>query len=199
MKIVNTTAVELYIGDLSRVDPQGKLGIKQGIRLQPTGDPGNLDERDGIPDWVYSQTTAIAALDLAGDLTVTFSAGAASGVVQSELDVVQGAVDAAVAVSVINDVTGAPYTLVLADAGKTLLVDSANDLTVPLNATVAFAVGTRIDLMSSSADATVVATGGVTINKHAVSQLLLNGTWSAATLVKTATDTWVLVGNLLPV
>jgi len=72
---------------------------------------------------------------------------------------------------------------------------SANNLTVPLNATVAFPVGTQINVLQVGAgQTTIVATGGVTIN--ATPGLKLRAQWSSATLIKRATDTWVAVGDL---
>lgn len=91
----------------------------------------------------------------------------------------------------------ASYTLVLADAGDLIEISnaSANNLTVPLNASVAFPVGTQINILQTGAgQITVVATGGVTIN--ATPGLKLRAQWSSATLIKRAENTWVLVGDL---
>ncbi len=91
----------------------------------------------------------------------------------------------------------ASYTLVLADKAKVveMSVGSANNLTVPLNASVAFPVGTQIHIVQTgSGQTTVVATGGVTINT--ATTLKLRAQWSAATLIKRAENTWVLVGDL---
>jgi hypothetical protein len=91
----------------------------------------------------------------------------------------------------------ASYTLVLTDNGKLVEISnaSANNLTVPLNSSVAFPVGAQINILQTGAgQTTVVATGGVTIN--ATPGLKLRAQWSAATLIKRATDTWVLVGDL---
>jgi hypothetical protein len=87
--------------------------------------------------------------------------------------------------------------LVLSDASKLVEINngSANNLTVPLNSSVAFPTGTQISLLQTGAgQMTVVATGGVTIN--ATPGLKLRAQWSSATLVKRDTNTWVLVGDL---
>jgi hypothetical protein len=89
------------------------------------------------------------------------------------------------------------YTLVLSDASKLVEMNSAsaNNLTVPLNSAAAFPVGTQISVVQVGAgQTTIVATGGVTIN--ATPGLKLRAQWSAATLIKRATDTWVAVGDL---
>ena len=101
---------------------------------------------------------------------------------------------------IINLVTSAQvasYTLVLTDSSDLVEISnaSANNLTVPLNSSVAFPVGAQINILQTGAgQTTVVATGGVTIN--ATPGLKLRTQWSAATLIKRATDTWVLVGDL---
>ena len=98
-----------------------------------------------------------------------------------------------------NAQTGTTYTLVLADAGK--LVDlnnaSAITLTVPLNSSVNYPVGTRIDLLQSGAgQVTVAGAVGVTINSKGAA-LKLTGQWSAATLVQRSANLWVLVGDIV--
>lgn len=89
------------------------------------------------------------------------------------------------------------YTLVLTDAGKTILMNSASaqTLTVPTNASVAFPVGTKIDVLQTGAGETTIAGAGVTINSEG-SKLKLNAQWAAATLIKRGTDTWVVIGSL---
>jgi hypothetical protein len=91
----------------------------------------------------------------------------------------------------------ASYTLVLEDKAKVveMSVGSANNLTVPLNASVAFPVGTQIHIVQTgSGQTTVVATAGVTINS--ATTLKMRAQWAAATLIKRAENTWVLLGDL---
>jgi hypothetical protein len=92
----------------------------------------------------------------------------------------------------------ASYTLVLADAGKLVTISnaSANNLTIPLNSSVAFPIGTRIDVIQKGAgQTTIVATGGVTINSKG-GALKLSSQYSGASLIKYGTDTWFAVGDL---
>ena len=98
----------------------------------------------------------------------------------------------------INAQTGTSYTLVLADAGKLITSNNAASvtITVPPNSSVAFPVGTRIDVLSIGAGLTTLAQGaGVTISSKG-SNKKLTAQGSAASLIKTATDTWWLVGDL---
>jgi hypothetical protein len=89
------------------------------------------------------------------------------------------------------------YTLVLADKNKIVEmgVSSANTLTVPLNSSVAFPVGSQINvLQTGTGQTTITPAGGVTIN--GTPGLKTRAQWSYVTLIKRATDTWVAVGDL---
>jgi hypothetical protein len=92
----------------------------------------------------------------------------------------------------------ASYTLVLSDADKLveMNVGSANNLTVPLNSSVAFSTGTQILLAQyGSGQTTIVATSGVTIRSNGA-KLKLNAQYSGATLVKIAENEWYLFGDI---
>ncbi len=98
----------------------------------------------------------------------------------------------------VNTQTGTTYTLVLGDSGKLVTLSNAGTitLTIPLNASVAYPVGAEIDLAQLGAgQVTVAATGGVTLTSY-TSLVKLAGQYAGATLKKTATDTWLLIGNL---
>lgn len=97
----------------------------------------------------------------------------------------------------INAQTGTTYTLVLADAGKLLTHSNAAAITVtvPPNSSVAFPVGTQITLLQTGAGKVTVAQGGgVTVN--GTPSLGFRAQYSGATLIKTGTDQWYLVGDL---
>lgn len=92
----------------------------------------------------------------------------------------------------------ADYTLVLTDAYTSIGVDSgsAKNVTVPLNASVAYPVGTLIEVRQVGAgQVTIVATGGVTLRSRG-GALKITGQYGAASLLKVATDTWSIQGDL---
>jgi hypothetical protein len=96
-----------------------------------------------------------------------------------------------------NALTGTTYTTVLADQGKLVELNNASaiTLTVPANSSVAYPTGTQINLLQTGAgQVTVAGAGGVTVN--ATPGLKLRAQWSAGTLIKRGTDTWVLIGDL---
>jgi hypothetical protein len=99
--------------------------------------------------------------------------------------------------TMVTNAQGASYTTVLADKDKIIEmnVGSANNLTIPLNSSVAYPIGTVINVVQTgTGQTTVVATGGVTIN--GTPGLKLRAQWSAASVIKRAENTWVLLGDI---
>jgi hypothetical protein len=93
----------------------------------------------------------------------------------------------------------ASYTLVLGDADKLveMNVGTANNLTIPLNSSVAFATGTQILLAQYGAgQTTIVPTSGVTVRSNGA-KLKLNVQYSGATLIKIAENEWYLFGDIV--
>lgn len=91
----------------------------------------------------------------------------------------------------------ASYTLVLTDDGDIVTMNngSANNLTIPLNSSVAFPVGTQVTIIQLGAgQTTIVGAAGVTVN--ATPGLKLRAQFSVATCIKLATDTWIAAGDL---
>jgi hypothetical protein len=93
----------------------------------------------------------------------------------------------------------ASHTLVLSDKDKLVEMNSssANTLTVPLNSSEAFPIGSQINILQTGTGQTTVApvSGGVTIN--ATPGLKLRARWSSATLIKRAENVWVLAGDVV--
>jgi hypothetical protein len=92
----------------------------------------------------------------------------------------------------------ASYTLAISDAGKLITASHASTaitITVPAGSSVAFPVGTHIDIARLGvAEVTIVGASGVTVN--GTPGLKLRAQYSAATLIGVAADSWLLVGDL---
>jgi hypothetical protein len=154
-----------------------------------------------------SGTTTVQATAIAGTTTLTLPAATDTLVGKATTDTLTNKIltspvinGATIGTSIINLTlnaqTGTTYTPVLADNGKlvTLSNASAITLTVPTNASVAYATGAQINIQAIGAgQVTVVGDTGVTVNGTGTK---LRTQWSAATLVKVATDTWTLIGDL---
>ena len=98
----------------------------------------------------------------------------------------------------INTQTGTTYTFVLTDAQKLVTFgnSSAIAVTIPTNAAVAFPIGTQIDCIQILAGKVTFGGAGVTINSKGGNKAI-NGQWVGTTIIKTSTDVWSLLGDLV--
>lgn len=93
----------------------------------------------------------------------------------------------------------ASYEPALDDAGKTITFDSTSlcNVTIAPNSSKAFPIGTRFDVIRLNTGAvTFVQGSGVTILSKNSSKSIASR-WSGATIIKTDTNTWVLIGDLI--
>jgi hypothetical protein len=87
--------------------------------------------------------------------------------------------------------------LAIADSFKMVEMSAGGTITIPLNSSVAFPIGTAIDILQTgSSQVTLVGDTGVTVN--ATPGFKLRTQWSSATLIKRDTDTWLAMGDLVP-
>jgi hypothetical protein len=115
-----------------------------------------------------------------------------------------GGTTSASAALILNAQTGATYTFVLADADNKLVTASnasAQTYSIPTNANVAYPIGAQINIIQ-------IGAGQVTINAvtSGTTTVLSNGgtaaapklrvQYSSATLIKVATDTWYVIGDI---
>lgn len=101
----------------------------------------------------------------------------------------------------INPQTGTSYTTVLADNGKliTQTNSSAITTTIPPNSSVAYPIGAQINVAQLGAGQVSFAQGvGVTIvsTGATASSPRLRAQYSTATAIQTATDTWLVIGDI---
>jgi hypothetical protein len=100
--------------------------------------------------------------------------------------------------------TANDYTLVLADQYEIVLASNgatAGTISIPTNATAAFPTGTQITVVQTgSGQLTIQAasSGTTTVNSTGATATApkLRAQWSSATCIKTATDTWLVVGDI---
>jgi hypothetical protein len=110
-----------------------------------------------------------------------------------------GSITLASTIVTINDQTDS-YQLVAGDAGKfiTMTKGTANTLTVPKDATVNFAIGTKVMVYQGGAGTTIIAPEDGTIEINAVGGADdISAQYGVASLVKIAVNLWSLSGNIV--
>jgi hypothetical protein len=140
--------------------------------------------------WVASQTPSTQALgDAAAEGTAdTYARGDHKHAMPSSLDITSQPYT-------INAQTDS-YTAVLTDAGKliTLTKATAVTMTIPANASVAYAVGTVLNFYQGGAGQVTVAITSDTLSS--ATTLKLRAQHSVAQAIKLTSTTWVLTGDL---
>lgn len=183
---------------LAQFAPIGQDATTSKAGFMSASDKSKLDELATVAtSGSYSDlsgTPSLAAVATSGsyaDLTnkpseaTTSAAGLMSSSDKTKID--------ALFTSVTINAQTESYTLVLADKSKLITMSnaSANTLTIPLNSSVAYAVGTWIDIVNIGAGTcTITATSGVTLNG------VDGGTkdlaqWAGVRLYKIAENTWI--------
>lgn len=99
--------------------------------------------------------------------------------------------------------TGTTYTTVLNDNGQIVTMDnaSANTLSIPTNASVAYPIGTQINVLQIGAGQTTIqaVTSGTTTILSTGSTAAapkIRARYGMATCIKAATDLWYVVGDI---
>jgi hypothetical protein len=103
----------------------------------------------------------------------------------------------------LNAQTGTTYTFVLDDNSKLVTASngSAQTYSIPTNASVAFPVGAQINIIQIGAGQVTinaVTSGTTTVASTGATAAApkLRAQYSSATLIKVATDTWYVVGDI---
>jgi hypothetical protein len=104
----------------------------------------------------------------------------------------------ATAIVAINAQTGTTYTAVAGDVGKLITASNAAAIALTIPPSV-FAVGDQINIMQGTGGSgvvTITAGAGVTLNSNGT-KLKTNGQFAVATVLCTAANTFVVLGNLV--
>ena len=91
------------------------------------------------------------------------------------------------------------YQVTLADAGKTITVTSDADktITIPTYATTPFIVGQKIEIIRNGAGEVSIAGESIAVNINSkYSNKRIAARYGGAIIVKTDTNTWILIGDL---
>lgn len=114
--------------------------------------------------------------------------------INNKLDVTITSVSASTVSS--SQQAGTAYTLALVDLGTVVEMTSSSSstVTIPLNATVAFPIGTIIEVCQFGAgQVTIAAAGGV--GMFTANSFQTRAQYSSLTLRKRATNQWVVAGD----
>ncbi|WP_119271419.1 hypothetical protein [Taklimakanibacter deserti] len=101
--------------------------------------------------------------------------------------------------SAVNDQTGTTYTFALTDKGRLVSGSNASAITwtVPPNSSVAFPVKSKIDWWQKGIGR-ITFTQGAGVTLRPANNYKARTQYSAGSLIKIATDEWLLIGDIVP-
>ena len=139
--------------------------------------------------------TAITAADTG---TVTSTMITDGTIVNADINA-SAAIDLGKLADATIDEKSADYTLALTDKNKFIkmsVTSTANTVTVPTNASVAFPIGSQIHIIQYGTGKTQVIPVSGTVTIYATPGAYLRAQYSSATLLKCDTNIWMLMGDL---
>ena len=178
-KLTETGTPDVY--DVSREEG---LIVQEGDSLSAA----NLNDLENRID------ASIAGVESKADLALpAIQKGAANGV--ASLDANTKVAPTQASARIVN--VTANKTLSIGDAGTVQRVNSSSGVTVtvPANASVAFPVGTEIEVYRAGSGAVTIGASGVTV-ECAIVQRGVADRYTSIVLKKWATDTWSIQGNV---
>jgi len=174
-----------------------------GTPTAPTATAGTNTTQVATTAFVGTAVSALvasapAALDTLNELAAALGSDANFSTTMTNalaLKASKAELSAATVASFNNKTTS--YTPVLSDEGNVIEMDSAsaNSVTIPPNSSVAFTIGSSIDVFQKgTGQTTIVAGAGVTVLN--TPGLKFRDRYSMATLIKRDTNTWIVSGDL---
>lgn len=158
---------------------------------------------DGEKPWGQKLRDAIDALNAAHDALEALALGGTTGQVWAKVSDDDGDIawtdlsDTRGQYVTVNAQTGTSYTPDLDDIGALVTLSNTSPITVtlPQDSDEAFPVGSRVDFAGINTGLVTFAAGsGATAS--GTPSLVTRARYSAATAVKIAADTWLVVGDL---
>lgn len=189
------SALAIAVSDIAAIGDQRLLGNVSGGTMAPA---------ELTPAQVAAMLPVMVGDTGSGGtkgLVPAPAAGDAAAAKMLRADGTWAAVPAPSPLTTINAQTGTSYTLALTDGGPDKMLTQSNaaaiTTTVPNNSSVAFPIGTVISGTQTGAGrVTISPASGVTITSRDSCYRTM-GTGSPWTLLKTATNTWLLWGDLI--
>ena len=203
VKLIAGTAGYILATDINETS-----GLKWIAPPQPatTSVVGIVQLSDSTSETSSIKAATPTAVKAAYDKASTAATTSVVGIVQlsdstSETSSIKAATPTAVSTlkqTVDSSTKTASYELDPADAGKIIIMNASSGtavITIPLETT--FPAGARVDILQIGSIQTSVApiSGSVTLNSKSNNRKLV-GQYSAATLIKVGTNSWVLLGDL---
>jgi hypothetical protein len=183
MRVGGLTASSLTIGDVSNTEIGYLDGVSSAIQTQ-------LNAKANLAGPTFTGTVTLPSTVVSGSATITLPTSTSTLATTADL----AAYAPLIQPTTTPSFTSNAYTLLSTDKDKIVLLSNgatAGTVTIP---TGTFASGTVLTLVQTGSGQITIASSG-TLNSNG-NKLKLNGQWASAQIIVTATNTFLLIGNL---
>ena len=184
VRVGGLTASSLTVGDVSATEIGYLDGVTSAIQTQ-------LNAKAPSADPTFTGTVTLPSSVVSGSATLTFPSSTGTLVTATDVSSTYAPL---LQTTTTPSFTSNAYTLVSGDKDKIILASNgstAGTVTIP---TGTFATGTVLTIVQTGTGQITLASSG-TLNSNG-NKLKLNGQWASAQIVVTATNVFLLIGNL---
>jgi hypothetical protein len=183
-RVGGLTASSLTVGDVSATEIGYLDGVTSAIQTQ-------LNAKANLAGPTFTGTVTLPSSVVSGSATLTFPSSTGTLVTATDVSSTYAPL---LQTTTTPTFTSNAYTLQASDKDKIILASNsttAGTVTIP---TGTFAVGTVLTIVQTGSGQITLASSG-TLNSNG-NKLKLNGQWASAQIIVTATNTFLLIGNL---
>jgi hypothetical protein len=183
MRVGGLTASSLTVGDVSSTEIGYLDGVTSAIQTQ-------LNAKANLAGPTFTGTVTLPSTVVSGSATITLPTSTSTLATTADL----AAYAPLLQTTTTPSFTSNAYTLQASDKDKIILASNgstAGTVTIP---TGTFATGTVLTIVQTGTGQLTIASSG-TLNAQG-NKLKLNGQWASAQIIVTATNTFLLIGNL---
>jgi hypothetical protein len=182
------TASSLTVGDISATEIGYLDGVTSAIQTQ-------LNAKANSAGPTFTGTVTLPSSVVSGSATLTFPSANGTLATTGDITTAVAAYAPLLQSYVTPTFSSNAYTLQASDKDKIILASNgstAGTVTIP---TGTFTQGTVLTIVQTGSGQLTIASSG-TLNSNA-NKLKLNGQWASAQVIVTATNTFLLIGNLV--
>jgi hypothetical protein len=184
VRVGGLTASSLTVGDVSNTEFGYLDGVTSAIQTQ-------LNAKANLAGPTFTGTVTLPSSVVSGSATLTFPTSTGTLVTATEVAAIYAPL---IQPTTTPSFTSNAYTLQSTDKDKIILASNgstAGTVTIP---TGTFGTGTVLTIVQTGSGQLTIATSG-TLNSNGA-KYKLNGQWASAQIIVTASNTFLLIGNL---
>jgi hypothetical protein len=187
MQVAGLTASSLTVGNVSNTELGYLDGVTSSIQTQ-------LNAKAPSAGPTFTGTVTLPATVVSGSATLTLPTTTSTLATTADISTAVAPYAPLLQTTTTPTFSSNAYTLQSSDKDKIILASNGSTAATVTIPTGTFAQGTVLTIVQTGTGQITIASSG-TLNSNG-NKLKLNGQWASAQIIVTATNTFLLIGNL---